>query len=199
MFPCERSGGGATLRMLAHLKGIMTQKLAFGAVGLVLLTSPALALAATSTSLPAQAGCPKLAHTLGRGLKGADVTALQQFLIAQNLLASDSATGYFGFLTQGAVQKFQASQNVVSSGTPASTGYGLVGAKTRKAIGLACTHTNPSSTAPSTPYTPKSAPPSSLQPNCPLVALPTGKSCTGTWKEVKDVKGCTASWQCAAK
>lgn len=32
-----------------------------------------------------------------------------------------------------------------------------------------------------------------------LVALPTGKTCTGRWKEVKDAKGCTASWECAGQ
>ena len=158
----------------------------------VLLTAPALVLAATPTS------CPTLARTLAFGARGADVSALQQFLISQSLLSSDSATGYFGNLTQAAVQKFQASKAIVSSGTPASTGYGLVGAKTRAAIALACTRTN-ASTNTSAPGAPKSAPASSLQPQCPLVALPIGKTCSGTWKEVKDPQGCTASWQCAGQ
>ena len=157
------------------------------------------ARAASSTT----AHCPNLTRTLAFGARGTDVSALQQFLIAQNLLSSDSATGfdgltpsgYFGALTQTAVQKFQASQGIVSSGTPASTGYGLVGARTRAAIAQACTHTNASANT-SAPAAPKSAPASSLQPQCPLVALPTGKSCTGQWKEVKDPQGCTASWQC---
>ena len=169
------------------------------ALALLLLASPAFALAAPTS-------CPTLARTLARGARGADVSSLQTFLIAQNLLSGDSATGfdgltpsgYFGNLTQTAVQKFQASQSIVSSGTPASTGYGQVGAKTRAAIAQACTHTNASTTT-SAPAAPKSAPASSLQPQCPLVALPIGKSCTGSWKEVKDAKGCTASWKCAGQ
>ena len=179
----------------------MIKKLAFTGVGIVLLASPlvvspVLAFAATPTS------CPVLARTLARGAKGSDVTVLQQFLVARSLLTSDSATGYFGGLTQVAVQKFQASQGLVSSGTPASTGYGSVGKMTRAAIGLACTHVNsstntPANTSPSP--APKSAPPSSLQPKCPLVALPIGQACTGKWKEVKDTQGCTASWQCATQ
>jgi len=173
----------------------MIKQLTSAAAALILLTSPVLALAAVQTTPTA---CPVLARTLARGARGADVSALQTFLIAQGLLASGSATGFFGALTQGAVQKFQASQNIVSSGPPASTGYGSVGKKTRAAIGLACTHTNYSTNTASS-SAPKAAPPSSLQPNCPLVALPIGKSCTGSWKEVKDTKGCTASWQCAAK
>jgi len=164
----------------------MIKQFVSSAVALVLLVSPTFVFATT------QASCPALARTLARGARGADVTALQTFLITQGLLTSGSATGYFGPLTQTAVQRFQASQNVVSSGTPATTGYGQVGVKTRAAIGLACTHTNSSTNAAS-----KVAPPSSLQPACPLVALPTSKACTGQWKEVKDSAGCTAAWKCA--
>ena len=174
---------------------IMTKQLTSAAAALILLASPVFSLAAIQSSPTA---CPVLARTLARGARGADVTALQQFLIAQGLLSSDSATGYFGPRTQTAVQKFQASQAVVSSGTPSTTGYGLVGKKTRAAIGLACTHTNYSMNSASS-SAPKAAPPSSLQPECPLVALPIGKSCSGSWKEVKDTKGCTASWQCAGQ
>ncbi len=167
----------------------MIKKLISAATVLILLTSPVFAFAATSSS------CPTLARTLALRTRGIDVSALQQFLVAQGLLSSDSATGYFGSLTQAAVQKFQASQGLASSGTPSTTGYGLVGARTRAAIGLACTHTNASPNVPSNGI-PKTAPASSLQPQCPLVALPIGKACTGQWKEVKDSQGCTASWQC---
>ncbi|HEY4517143.1 MAG TPA: peptidoglycan-binding domain-containing protein [Candidatus Paceibacterota bacterium] len=173
----------------------MVKKICSGATALLFLASPSFSLAAIQ-SFPS--ACPTLARTLARGARGADVSALQTFLIARGLLASDSATGFFGALTQTAVQKFQASQAIVSSGTPASTGYGLVGKKTRAAIGLACTHTNYSMNSASS-SAPKAAPPSSLQPECPLVALPIGKSCSGSWKEVKDTKGCTASWQCVAQ
>ena len=157
----------------------------------------------TATTPMSSASCPTLARTLARSATGSDVTALQKFLIARGLLTSDSATGFFGALTEAAVQKFQASKTIVSSGTPATTGYGLVGAKTRAAIGLACTHTNSSANsstnAPAPSSAPKSAPASSLQPQCPLASLPIGKSCAGQWKEVKDTKGCTASWECAAR
>ncbi len=40
-------------------------------------------------------------------------------------------TTRFGALTQAAVKKFQAKYNIVSSGTPSTTGYGAVGPKTR--------------------------------------------------------------------
>ena len=78
--------------------------------------------------------CPTFTRTLSRGSTGSDVVQLQQYLIAQGNLASGNDTGYFGPLTEAAVQKWQAAHGVVSSGTPDTTGYGAVGPKTRAAI-----------------------------------------------------------------
>lgn len=89
---------------------------------------------ATTTNV----SCPTLSRSLGRGTSGTDVMSLQNFLIAQQLLSSDSATGYFGPLTEVAVQKFQAQSSVVTSGNPNTTGYGLVGGQTRAAITARC-------------------------------------------------------------
>lgn len=68
---------------------------------------------------------------LDLGDKGSDVSQLQVYL-AQNasIYPSGLVTGYFGPLTAAAVQKFQVAQGLVSSGTPATTGYGRVGAQT---------------------------------------------------------------------
>ncbi len=82
-------------------------------------------------------GCPNPTRNLSLGSRGADVVQLQQFLLSQNLLAAGSATGYFGKLTQAAVQRFQRSKGIVSFGTPSTTGYGAVGPKTR-AVFAAC-------------------------------------------------------------
>jgi hypothetical protein len=65
---------------------------------------------------------------------------LQGFLINSAFLAAGNDTGFFGKLTQAAVQGFQRSKALVSSGTPATTGYGVVGPKTRAAL-LACNAT----------------------------------------------------------
>jgi Putative peptidoglycan binding domain len=90
---------------------------------------------APATSLTSvTASCPNLTRNLSRGSRGNDVTRLQQFLISQNLIAPDSATGFFGALTEAAVKQWQTSNGVVISGTPATTGYGAVGPKTRIAI-----------------------------------------------------------------
>jgi len=75
-----------------------------------------------------------LSRNLSFGSRGEDVTRLQQFLIRQNLLSTGNATGYFGPLTQSAVQKFQATRGIVSSGTPSTTGWGAVGPRTRDAL-----------------------------------------------------------------
>jgi hypothetical protein len=49
-----------------------------------------------------------------------------------------TVSGYFGALTEKAVQRWQAKYNVVSSGSPATTGYGVVGPRTAAAIALLC-------------------------------------------------------------
>lgn len=91
----------------------------------------------TQTQTPAPSGaiaCVSLGGTLRFGSRGADVSKLQQFLVSHSLLAADSVTGYYGSLTQAAVQKWQAARGLVSSGSPESTGWGVVGPKTRAAM-----------------------------------------------------------------
>lgn len=93
----------------------------------------------TSTTISASSNsCPNLSRVLSRGSRGSDVISLQQFFIAQGLLSSDSATGFFGSMTETAVQRWQAQNSIVSYGDAASTGYGVVGAKTRAAFAIRC-------------------------------------------------------------
>ena len=151
---------------------------------LVAMAFPLVSQSATS--------CPALSRTLSRGTSGTDVTALQQFLISRNLLAVDSATGYFGPKTEQAIQAFQKSQNLATGGTAVTTGYGLVGKKTRDSIATLCISSPQSITSIKEHVVPKLR-----NPQCTAVALPIGKACSGKWKEMKDTKGCTASWKCA--
>ncbi|MBI5003514.1 peptidoglycan-binding protein [Candidatus Kaiserbacteria bacterium] len=90
--------GGAPVAIPANLSGLVQQ--GGGSAG------GAAASAVTCT----------LSRTLALGAKGDDVTCLQRFLIAQNLLAPDSATGYFGPLTRAAVRRFQQAQNLEQVG-----------------------------------------------------------------------------------
>lgn len=96
------------------------------------------ALQTAATVTPTASACPVISRALSRGSRGEDVASLQRFLIAQNLLAADSATGFYGALTERAVQEWQARYNVVSSGTPATTGYGSIGPKTRALMARSC-------------------------------------------------------------
>ncbi|PIR45406.1 MAG: hypothetical protein COV09_01615 [Candidatus Vogelbacteria bacterium CG10_big_fil_rev_8_21_14_0_10_50_13] len=82
--------------------------------------------------------CPNLYRALSRGSRGSDVISLQRFLIAQGFLSGDSATGFFGSMTEVAVQKWQAQNSIVSYGNANTTGYGVVGARTRAAIAARC-------------------------------------------------------------
>jgi hypothetical protein len=72
------------------------------------------------------------ARNLYLGLQGNDIRKLQEFLAKDKTIYPEARiTGYFGLLTQAAIQRFQCKYNIVCSGTPASTGYGVVGPRTR--------------------------------------------------------------------
>ena len=89
---------------------------------------------ATSTNT----ACPNLYRTLSRGSRGSDVISLQQFLIAQGLLSNDSATGFFGRMTESAVQRWQAQNSLVSYGDAVTPGYGVIDVRTRAALAARC-------------------------------------------------------------
>lgn len=83
--------------------------------------------------------CPSLSRVLAYGAKGSDVSSLQQFLAQDaSVYPERQVSGFFGALTQAAVQRWQAKNGIVSSGTPSSTGYGVVGPRTKSAMMSAC-------------------------------------------------------------
>ncbi|HUC01835.1 MAG TPA: peptidoglycan-binding protein [Candidatus Paceibacterota bacterium] len=59
---------------------------------------------------------PVFSRNLSIGDTGPDVALLQTYLIGKDLLPSDDATGYFGPLTESAVEQWQTSVNVSSTG-----------------------------------------------------------------------------------
>ena len=84
--------------------------------------------------------CPLIGRSLKVGSSGDDVTRLQQFLARDpSIYPEGRVTGYYGALTESAVKRWQVKYNIVSSGTPASTGYGVVGPRTAAAIAILCT------------------------------------------------------------
>lgn len=83
--------------------------------------------------------CPNLTRSLQMGSRGSDVSKLQEFLAQDPTVYPEGlVTGYFGTLTQNAVQRWQAIHGVAAGGTPSTTGYGVVGPKTRAAIAESC-------------------------------------------------------------
>jgi chitodextrinase len=134
------------------------------------VTTPTTAPAAT----PAVTVAPVFTLTLSFGMQNSDVKNLQTFLIAQGYLGPGYATGFFGSLTQSAVQKFQCAEEVVCTGTPQTTGWGLVGPKTRTALNAAASGSSgaSASSAPTTSVAPSaSASPSVQQLEAELQAL----------------------------
>jgi hypothetical protein len=68
---------------------------------------------------------------LQQGYRGPEVLKMQKLLVATGDLTSDNATGFFGPLTLAALKKFQCANAITCSGTPGTTGYGIMGPKTR--------------------------------------------------------------------
>jgi len=89
---------------------------------------------------------PVFEVTLSAGMSGENVVALQEFLAAQpEIYPEGLVTGYFGSLTEKAVQRFQEKNGVVSGGETATTGYGVFGPKTReKAAAVVVSQSAPS-------------------------------------------------------
>ena len=70
--------------------------------------------------------------TLRKGNSGAEVKKLQEILASTpGVYPEKLITGYFGALTRQAVQRFQVKYGLAFSGDESTTGYGLVGPKTR--------------------------------------------------------------------
>lgn len=70
-----------------------------------------------------------------KGVTSSEVESLQTKLAKDKTVYPEGlTTGFFGSLTEKAVQRFQAKYGIVSSGTPATTGYGQVGPKTKAKI-----------------------------------------------------------------
>ena len=84
--------------------------------------------------------CVALTQNLSRGMENEEVRALQAFLARDPSVYPEAiVSGFYGRLTELAVQRWQEKHAVVTSGTPSTTGYGVVGPKTRAAMQQSCT------------------------------------------------------------
>ena len=139
--------------------------------------STPVSVGASAATRNAQYVCPTLSRNLRLGAQGQDVLSLQKFLLAQNLLGAGVTEGSFDAGTENAVRRLQVKYNVVVSGTPTTTGYGVVGPRTRALIALNC------NIAPTAAF-------------CPL-AEPPATSCSTGWQANTDSAGCVRSYKCA--
>lgn len=112
--------------------------------------------------LGVQSASAAITSSLDFGSTGSQVTELQTYLATNpSIYPSGLITGYFGPLTQAAVQRFQTAQGIVSDGTPETTGYGRVGPQTMARIniltgyggGQVSLDTSPTLSNPSVQYT----------------------------------------------
>src|SRR3989344_3632668 len=134
-----------------------------------------------SSTTPPTPSCVAPTYNLYLGLKDDEtegqVTGLQKFLARYPDIYPDAQiTGYFGPLTEQAVKRFQAKHGIVSSGSPETTGYGVVGPATRAKIRELCGTTPP----------PIPGPLRVLSPNGGEI-LTHGGSYTITWNSLGDV------------
>jgi len=94
---------------------------------------------------PVQSTAPQsvlgVSRTLSFGTTGESVRALQRALNSKGFTIASSGPGsignesaYFGRATEEALKRFQCERLSICSGTPSTTGYGLVGPKTTAAL-----------------------------------------------------------------
>ncbi len=110
-----------------------------GSVLKTVLTIPSVATSTpattpTTTVTPATPASGSFTKNLAPGSSGSEVTLLQQTLFQDGDYPQDIVSGYYGALTEQAVKVFQAKYGIIDYGSPATTGYGAVGPKTRKEL-----------------------------------------------------------------
>lgn len=101
-----------------HMNKHLSKTVFLGTVIAMSMAASASAQEIIVTNVPSAPQCLSFAADMARGTRGADVVALQKFLVGQGYLGGDStnATGYFGPLTEGSVRAFQASRSIPQTG-----------------------------------------------------------------------------------
>lgn len=147
-------------------------------------TSASTVTPAVPTAAPSSTPrCPIFTRTLSKGASGDAVLQLQKILKSGGYLHVEP-TGYFGSLTEKALQEYQASARLVSSGSPATTGWGVFGPKTRANFAQLCAQKLASLSAAQTSGT------------CPLPPSIPATTCPGSWQRLTDNAQCHVGWQC---
>lgn len=140
-----------------QVSAIISLLQSFGADAATIANVQASLTGGTPTSGGSSMGTPSYTFTrdLTLGASGADVTALQQFLISKGFGIPAGATGYFGSQTQSALSTYQATKNI-------SPAVGYFGPITKQVVSGDMAVYVPPTTTPGTPGTPgTTVPPSS--------------------------------------
>lgn len=102
-----------------------------------LYSALAFAAGALLTFSAASAQSVTFTQTMDIGSRGSEVAALQTFLSTQTSYYPEGlVTGYYGPLTAAAIMRFQCAEEIVCSGSAATTGYGRVGPMTLAQLNL---------------------------------------------------------------
>ena len=137
---CAVSRACNNIDMYARIRSIALALL----VGLFML----LGLVAVAEAASSTLTCPSLSRTLQLGATGNDVKSLQQYLAQDpGVYPENQVNGTFSSATEAAVKRYQAKYNIVTTGDAASTGFGVVGGKTRAEIAKQCAGTKGSASA----------------------------------------------------
>lgn len=136
--------------------------------------------------------CPGLKTTLAFGSEGDEVLQLQVYLQSEGYYERTFRRGFFDAATEAAVQQWQYEHGLVLSGTPATTGYGVVGPRTRSLMALNCREAQK---VVRTTIQTGATRNDSDQIVCPAAPPPTTTCSTG-WQAVTDSYGCTKSYKC---
>jgi peptidoglycan hydrolase-like protein with peptidoglycan-binding domain len=114
----------------------------------------------TGSTVPPASSIGRFSSNLYPGLRGTEVTALQNYLASdRDLYPEGLVTGFYGTLTQRAVERFQCRHSIVCGGTLTTTGYGRVGPRTLAQLNtiVGGSVVQPSTAPTATPVTPPPA------------------------------------------
>jgi hypothetical protein len=95
---------------------------------------PILATTTVATTTCKTLMYPIITKNLSQGNVGNDVVLLQKVLVLEKFLSVGSTSSIYSASTTVAASNFQKKYGIVTSGTPATTGFGNVGPKTRATI-----------------------------------------------------------------
>ena len=132
-----------------------------------------------NTGIAQSGSCQGLMYQLDVGMSGQAVSVLQQFLQSDpSAQYTGQISGYYDSATELAVERFQTAQNIVTYGSPDTTGFGRVGGRTLMAMQQTCASEGSGGSAVNSPAS---------------IGVPTMSGNTATFVISSTAPGCAAS------